>query len=110
MEIQSNNPLWSEQVKAEYNAQSSSSNVEENNNSNNLETGNGSKYGKQCEVNKALVLNNTLLPHEVSKAIDQHILNTQEEVYEINWLTTTINLLNLMYGMVRLTLSLFLAL
>jgi len=75
MEIQSNNPLWSKQVEAECTSHSSNSNVEENNIFNNSETSNGSKYRKQCKVNDTLVLNNTLSPHETSKAIDQYISN-----------------------------------
>jgi len=75
MEIQSNNPLWSEQVEAEYTFHSSYSNVEENNTSNNSGTGNRSKHGKQCKVNEALALNNMFPSHEASKAIDQHIPN-----------------------------------
>ena len=75
MEIQSNNPLWSEQVEAEYTSHSSTSNVEENNTSNNSETSNGSKHRKQHEINEAPALNNTLPPHEASMAIDQHILD-----------------------------------
>ena len=66
MEIQSNNLLWNKQVKAEENAQSSSSHIKENNNSNNPETSNGFKYRKQCKVNEAPALNNILPPHEVS--------------------------------------------
>jgi len=75
--------LWSKQVKAKKNAQSSSSNVEENNTFNNPETSNSFKHEKQHEVNKALALNNTLLPHKVSKIINQHILVMQKEVYEV---------------------------
>ena len=84
MEIQSNNSLWSKQVEAEYTFHSSTSNIKENNTSNNSETGNRSKHRKQYKINKALVLNNMLLSHETSIAIDQHVLNTQQEVYEVS--------------------------
>ena len=75
IEIQSNNPLWSEQVEAEYTSHSSTSSVKENNTSNNSETDNRSKHRKQHEINEALALNNTLLPYKASMAIDQHILD-----------------------------------
>ena len=75
--------MWNKQVKAEENAQSSSSNVEENNNFNNPETNNGSKHRKQYEVNEAPALNNILPPYKTSKAINQHVSDIQEEVYKI---------------------------
>ena len=83
MEIQNNDLSQSKQVETEYNSCSSTSNVEENNISNNPETGNSSKHRKQCEINEAPVLNNILTPHEASKGNNQHILDTQQEVYEV---------------------------
>jgi len=52
MEIQNNNPLWSEQIKAEKIAQSLKANVEENNTSEKQVTGNSFKAGKQYKVNE----------------------------------------------------------
>ena len=77
MEVQNNNTIQSEQVEAKYTSYSSNSNVEEHNISNNSETGNGLKHGKQYEVNEALALNNMWPFYEASKIINQYVLDMQ---------------------------------
>jgi len=45
-------------------------NVKENNTSDKQETGNSSKAGKQCEINKALALNDISSPQDENEATD----------------------------------------
>jgi len=77
MEIQNNNPLWSEQIKAKEIAQSLKANVEENNTSEKQVTGNSFKAGKQYKVNETLALNNISSPQGINEANDKHNLSSQ---------------------------------
>ena len=83
MEIQSNNPLWSEQVEAEEAASSSTGNLEARPNQDIQKSVNSNKVGGQRVINEALALNSMPSPWVKHEATDISGNNSQHSHYEV---------------------------
>jgi len=112
MEIQSNNPLWSEQMKIEENERFSLSYAMPTKSRDSpvkLAIDNSPKERDQCEINMAPALDNTPAPHQdKSKAITN--TNTLRSSRTSHYHITYVNQLNQMCGMVKPTPFPFIAL